>query len=103
MSRTIKFRSWDGYRMSKPFTLMDIQLSKASLNRFGEIVMQFTGLTDKNGKEIYESDSDNIGVVVFRNGAFWYDIIDIDESILLIEVSGKIEINCNLHEKDISL
>jgi uncharacterized phage protein (TIGR01671 family) len=56
---------------------MDILLSE----NYWEIVArrQFTGLRDKNGKEIFESDivkTDDkiIGYIVFQNGAFhWTD------------------------------
>lgn len=46
--RTIKFRVWDGERMVVPATIAN-GLNESSL-------MQFTGLLDKNGKEIYEGD-----------------------------------------------
>src|SRR6202007_1875089 len=61
MNREIKFRAWEtnkglGSRMSEPFTLVD--LHNKGLGSFGDtyIFMQFTGLTDKNNKEIYEGD-----------------------------------------------
>jgi len=55
MSREMKFRYFDLDYMSNPFTLIDIQLSKVSFNR-DVIFMQWTGLTDKNGKEVFEGD-----------------------------------------------
>ena len=60
MSREIKFRAWDKdgqyMRTETPF---DIHYnSKAEMFAKGEdvILMQFTGLHDKNGVEIYEGD-----------------------------------------------
>jgi uncharacterized phage protein (TIGR01671 family) len=55
--RQIKFRAWDGVDyMTKPFTLLDIQNGKIQFASFITAIMQFTGLHDKNRKEIYESD-----------------------------------------------
>lgn len=56
MKREIKFRAWDNVDyMSSPFSLMDIQIGKIKFTSNVQI-MQFTGLKDKNGKEIYEKD-----------------------------------------------
>lgn len=60
--REIKFRVWNTDRMIPPFTIQDAVLStvhKPHLNLTTQkrhIYMQFTGLLDKNGKEIYEGD-----------------------------------------------
>lgn len=55
MSREIKFRAWDGDRM----TNCGIQFNNTTgmLENKGNIaLMQFTGLLDANGVEIYEGD-----------------------------------------------
>jgi uncharacterized phage protein (TIGR01671 family) len=60
MSREIKFRFWDGHSMQSDNSGWneDLGINEMfnALETFGNIPMQFTGLKDKNGKEIYEGD-----------------------------------------------
>jgi uncharacterized phage protein (TIGR01671 family) len=76
MKREIKFRAWNKY--SKPNKMVQPKEgdfigwhAPSNWNECYE-VMQFTGLKDKNGKEIYEGD-----IVKTHNGDI--DVITYDE------------------------
>ena len=88
MTREIKFRAWDKKTktMSIGFTLREIesdfghQITTPDFFVVDECeIQQFTGLQDKNGKDIYEGDIcrnhiyntlDKLHVVEWRDGVF---------------------------------
>ena len=81
MKRTIKFRAWDKSEQKWDDTPESFRIRMINDLKHIEF-SQFTGLTDKNGKEIYEGDIiewvDELGEsdrihrmeVQFKNGGF---------------------------------
>lgn len=83
MTRPIKFRAWTGGKMTKATDIEWLKRDAVIPDDFHQlalwepdaIFMQFTGLLDKNGNEIYESDivktERATGQVFYRLGC-WY-------------------------------
>lgn len=55
-NREIKFRAWSGKEMLNEFYPLDGDGINETFQAIDYQVMQYTGLRDKNGKEIYERD-----------------------------------------------
>ena len=73
MTREIKFRVWSTFHDKKELIYLNKFTSKDLKSCDNWKVMQYTGLNDKNGKEIYEGDI--IRVNDYRDGDRTYEVI----------------------------
>jgi uncharacterized phage protein (TIGR01671 family) len=109
--REIKFRAWN----KKDSNLKDRMIQQATITNNGLVVMpdgdewdiplmQYTGLKDKNGKEIYEGDvvswdygeEPETSPIEFVSGGFWPKTIDCEMGWPNLE---EIEVIGNIHEE----
>ena len=86
---TIKFRAFDDGKMIYPTGALSKLKRFINVIREDAIIMQFTGLHDKNGKEIYEGDILNVGENLVC------EIVYVDKNV---EDYGD-EIHCAFHAK----
>lgn len=125
--REIKFRAWDGEKMFTPSSINfkndtlwvcdshgDNKLEYEMINPRAEL-MQFTGLKDKNGKEIYEGDivrvkwldekELRVGAIEWWSERLTYEVADQNDNVYLnecfqIKVIGNIYENKELLKED---
>lgn len=113
MTRELKFRVWDGEQMISPDYIDrsgNAYWKSDSIPSMSKKVMQFTGLKDKGGKEIYEGDivlasfdlenKKIMGEVIWGDGFVGYGILfDGMEYRISATAEGTRKVTGNIYKK----
>lgn len=107
MTRDLKFRAWDGDRMQTVLTL-GLSEGYVSTNKLHSdiedfVIMQFTGISDRNGKELYFDDK--VKVYIGKSEYTGINTIsNLDDLVTLINImedsGATFEIVGNIHEEE---
>lgn len=106
MNRDLKFRAWDESQKYMAYQgTPDLENIQSFIHHFGDkILMQFTGLLDKNGNEIYEGDvvthlhSADTCVVVFQKSTAMFLAQEIGDEQMGFGIEDVTEVIGNIHE-----
>ncbi|MEK4488312.1 YopX family protein [Paenibacillus sp. FSL L8-0493] len=116
MSREIKFRGWDGTQMYTPIIGIEGEIFRdyRDVEDFNpaphDDLMQYTGLKDTYGREIYEEDiciaeemlfplsSTRTGIVKFIDGSFLLENLDGKDGDYLFSETAETTIIGNIYE-----
>ena len=100
-NRIIKFRAWIWRGSMYEMIKFDLESVPKWISTKDDVVMQFTGLKDKNGKEIYEGDI--LSVVVIGKFVEWIVQVtwsDLDNGWMVIHDESS---NGRLHKLNFDL